>query len=49
MKKYEQILGSLIIGSIVVILLAGVLQQIIAYLIVLAILAALYRLLLGDR
>jgi hypothetical protein len=48
-KKYEQILSSLIVGGIVVILVADVLRQIIGYVVVAAILAVIYRLLLGDR
>lgn len=49
MKKYEQILGSLIAGGLVVILVADVLKQIIWYVVVLAVLAAIFRLLLADR
>lgn len=49
MKKYEQILIGVIVAGIVVILAAVVLRQIIWYLIVLAVLAAIFRLLLGDR
>lgn len=44
MKKYEQAVASLIVGGFVIILLADTLRQLMGYLIVLAALLVVYRL-----
>ena len=49
MKKYEQILGSLIVGGFVIIVIADTIKSMIWYLIVAAFLVMIYRLLLGPR
>jgi hypothetical protein len=49
MQKYEQMLGSVIVGGFVVIIVADTLRHIIWYLVVLAVLLYIFRLLLGNR
>ena len=49
MQKYEQILGSLIIGGFVIIVIADTIKSMIWYLLIAAMLVTIYRLLLGPR
>lgn len=49
MKKYEQAIASLIVGSFVIIAIADVLKQIIWYLVVFAVLAVVFRIALRGR
>jgi hypothetical protein len=49
LRKHEQTLGAVILGSFCVIALADTLRHLLGYLIVLAALLIVVRLLLGDR
>lgn len=49
MKKYEQLLVSLILGGFVIVFVADLIRQVLVYLIVFAVLVVVFRLLLRDR
>ncbi len=49
MKKYEQVVASLIVGGFVIILLADTLRQLMGYLILLAAFLVILRVLFRDR
>ncbi len=49
MKQYEKMLGGVIVAALIILALADTIRHLLGYLIVLTVLAVIYRLLLGDR